>query len=114
MRGLPFLITGSFVPSSLYFTNFLLDCFSVQSLTAQQSRNQSVCPFTPKAFANFSPGLERSDNPGITALLGINNAESVGKLANSFRVENASLYLSLLCAISVSLCSPWLMIYSGK
>ena len=20
---------------------------------------------TPKAFANFSPGLERSDNPGI-------------------------------------------------
>ncbi|HXC71447.1 MAG TPA: hypothetical protein VN644_15805 [Pyrinomonadaceae bacterium] len=21
---------------------------------------------TPKAFANFSPGLERSDNPGIT------------------------------------------------
>ena len=22
---------------------------------------------TPKAFANFSPGLERSDNPGKTA-----------------------------------------------
>jgi hypothetical protein len=21
---------------------------------------------TPKAFANFSPGLERSDNPGLT------------------------------------------------
>jgi hypothetical protein len=38
--------------------------------------------------------LERSDNPGITALLGINNAESVGKLANSFRVENASRYLT--------------------
>jgi hypothetical protein len=38
--------------------------------------------------------LERSANPGITALLGINNAESVGKLANSFRVENASRYLS--------------------
>jgi hypothetical protein len=33
--------------------------------------------------------LVRSDNPGITALSGINNAESVGKLANSFRVENA-------------------------
>jgi hypothetical protein len=51
-----------------------------------QSRNQSVLPFTPKAFANFSPGLERSDNPGITALLGI-NAESVGQLANSFGVD---------------------------
>jgi len=23
---------------------------------------------TPKAFANFSPGLERSDNPGIRTL----------------------------------------------
>jgi hypothetical protein len=23
---------------------------------------------TPKAFANFSPGLERSDNPGIRNL----------------------------------------------
>jgi hypothetical protein len=30
--------------------------------------------------------LERSDNPGITALLGI-NAESVGKLANAFGVD---------------------------
>jgi hypothetical protein len=41
---------------------------------------------TPKAFANFSPGLSLRSNPGTTALLGI-NAESVGKLANSFRVE---------------------------
>jgi hypothetical protein len=41
--------------------------------------------------------LERSDNPGITALSGINNAESVGKLANSFRVENASRTLSQGC-----------------
>jgi hypothetical protein len=31
--------------------------------------------------------LERSDNPGITALSGINNAESVGKLANAFGVD---------------------------
>jgi hypothetical protein len=61
--------------------------FSTTGGTAQQSRNQSVWPFTPKAFANYSPGLERSDNPGITALLGINNAESVGKLANSFGVD---------------------------
>ena len=28
-------------------------------------RNPS--PITPKAFANFSPGLERSDNPGYKA-----------------------------------------------
>jgi hypothetical protein len=70
---------------------------------AQQSRNQSVWPFTPKAFANFSPGLERSDNPGVTALLGINNAESVGKLANSFRVENESRYLSQGCRYAPTL-----------
>ena len=30
---------------------------------------EGVCQFqfrTPKALANFSPGLERSDNPGLT------------------------------------------------
>jgi len=27
---------------------------------------QSHFEITPKAFANFSPGLERSDNPGKT------------------------------------------------
>jgi hypothetical protein len=54
---------------------------ATQSFAAQQSRNQSVWRFTPKAFANFSPsGLERSDNPGITALLGI-NAESVRQIS---------------------------------
>jgi hypothetical protein len=47
--------------------------------------------------------LERSDNPGITALSGINNAESVGKLANSFSVEIASRNLSLGCR-----CAPTL------
>jgi hypothetical protein len=76
---------------------------SLLRITAQQSRSQSVWPFTPKAFANFSPGLERSDNPGLTALLGINNAESVRKLANSFRVENASRYLPRV----VAALQPW-------
>ena len=28
-------------------------------------RASEVQEVTPKAFANFSPGLERSDNPGI-------------------------------------------------
>jgi hypothetical protein len=45
---------------------------------AQQSRNQSVWPFTPKAFANFSPGLERRANPGIKEIIGNNNAASGG------------------------------------
>jgi hypothetical protein len=39
--------------------------------TAQQICTKVLGPLTPKAFANFSPGLERSDNPGMTALLGI-------------------------------------------
>jgi hypothetical protein len=46
--------------------------------TAQQSRKKIVWPFTPKAIAKFSPGWERSDTPGLKALLGNNNAESVG------------------------------------
>jgi len=33
----------------------------------------------PKAFANFSPGLERSDNPGIEQKHSLNPEESVGK-----------------------------------
>jgi hypothetical protein len=35
----------------------------------------------------ISSGLERSVNPGLTALLGINKAERVGKIANTIRVE---------------------------
>ena len=27
---------------------------------------EAFADLTPKAFANFSPGLERSDNPGYT------------------------------------------------
>jgi hypothetical protein len=49
----------------------------------------------PKVFGRLrrrrslisAQGWSASDNPGITALLGLNNAESVGQLANSFRVE---------------------------
>jgi hypothetical protein len=32
---------------------------------------------TPKAFANFSPGLERSDNPGKAATTIVWNPERV-------------------------------------
>jgi hypothetical protein len=42
---------------------------------------------TPKAFANSSPGLERSDNPGI-ANKTRKNPERVRQLPNPFRVES--------------------------
>jgi hypothetical protein len=42
---------------------------------------------TPKAFANFSPGLERSDNPGNENEMTM-NPERVRRLANPFRVDN--------------------------
>jgi hypothetical protein len=48
--------------------------------------------------------LERSDNPGIRALYGINKAESDCKIANNIRVENASRYLTPGCR-----CAPTLM-----
>ena len=41
--------------------------------------------FTPKALANFSPGLERSDNPGDTCN-GMTNPVRVRQLANPYRV----------------------------
>jgi hypothetical protein len=41
---------------------------------------------TPKAFTNFSPGLERSDNPGYTITNEAFNPERVRREANPFRV----------------------------
>jgi len=41
---------------------------------------------TPKAFANFSPRLERSDNLGIRSQKGSLNPERVRQLPNPFRV----------------------------
>jgi hypothetical protein len=38
----------------------------------------------------ISSGLGGSDNPGIKAVFGINNAEIRGKLANTIRVEKES------------------------
>jgi hypothetical protein len=40
---------------------------------------------TPKALANFSPGFERSENPGLT-IKKSRNPERVRLLANPFRV----------------------------
>jgi len=34
-----------------------------------RSFDQRTFALTPKAFANFSPGLERSDNPGNQVIL---------------------------------------------
>ena len=47
-----------------------------------------VMPFelTPKAFANLSPWLERSDNPGIANPNCAINPERVPLAANPFRV----------------------------
>jgi len=33
---------------------------------------------TPKAFANYSPGLERSDNPGIIILILLSTLKGFG------------------------------------
>jgi hypothetical protein len=43
---------------------------------------------TPKAFANFSPRLERSDNPGNMKRRRFMNPERVNSQANPVRVEN--------------------------
>jgi len=41
---------------------------------------------TPKAFANFSPGFERSENPGIRWTKFVLNPERVPLKTNPFRV----------------------------
>ena len=48
---------------------------------------------TPKAFANFSPGLERSDNPGNANNKAL-NPERVRRAANTFE------------GLSIVLCDP--------
>jgi len=42
---------------------------------------------TPKALANFSPGFERSGNPGITTPSEMANPERVRQPPNPFRVD---------------------------
>jgi hypothetical protein len=43
---------------------------------------------TPKAFANFSPGLERSNNPGSWVRIKVQTLKGLGMCAaNPFRVE---------------------------
>ncbi len=43
---------------------------------------------TPKAFANFSPGLERSDNPGGLNIKRTATLKALGMCgANPFRVD---------------------------
>ncbi|HSE19247.1 MAG TPA: hypothetical protein VLB46_19450, partial [Pyrinomonadaceae bacterium] len=47
-----------------------------------------IAPLTPKALANFSPGLERSDNPGSTDQNKDKNPVRVRQSRNPFRVQN--------------------------
>ncbi|HKG60140.1 MAG TPA: hypothetical protein VKB05_10275 [Pyrinomonadaceae bacterium] len=55
---------------------------------------------TPKAFANFSPRLERERQPWVQEKIGI-NPERVRRLANAFSVD--------LCL----LVNPWLSLRSN-
>jgi hypothetical protein len=52
---------------------------------------------TPKAFANFSPGLERQRQPWVTGNKQLLNPERVWRLANPFRVQSNYLWLTLGC-----------------
>jgi hypothetical protein len=49
---------------------------------------------TPKALANFSPGFERSENPGKPYKEKILNPERVRPEANPYRVQEKAGYLS--------------------
>src|SRR5919205_2319637 len=57
---------------------------------------------TPKALANLSPGLERSDNPGYIRKI-TDNPERVRQLANPFRVQ-AILFADPMVVASLQ---PW-------
>ena len=52
-----------------------------------QARANSRVSLTPKAFANFSPGLERSDNPG-SETKSLSTLKAFGMCGNNpFRVQ---------------------------
>src|SRR5688572_25840141 len=57
------------------------------SLTSIYLSRHGAHKFTPKALANFSPALERSDNPGSANQKLHKNAESVRAGPNPFRVN---------------------------
>jgi|GEM_PF-3496399 len=56
-------------------------------LGMHQTSAASPAALTPKAFANFSPGFERSENPGII-IKRKTNPEGVRQLPNPFRVQS--------------------------
>jgi len=56
-------------------------------LGMHQTSAASPAALTPKAFANFSPGFERSENPGIV-IKRKTNPERVRQLPNPFRVQS--------------------------
>jgi hypothetical protein len=66
-----------------------------------------TCELTPEALANFSQGLERSDNPGTNVGREVSNAESVGKIDkfhNPFRVAASN---ELFLPRVVAALQPW-------
>jgi hypothetical protein len=75
--------------------------FEIDQTYAQGIR-QFQPRLTPKAFANFSPGLERSDNPGSEHQL-LLNPERVRQPANPFRVES---HLES-CPRVLAMLEPW-------
>jgi hypothetical protein len=59
---------------------------------------------TPQAFANFSPGLERSDNPGIGELSNLGNPEGGSSNSEPFQGLVAIL---ILCPRVLATLEPW-------
>ena len=64
----------------------LANAFGVILTYTQRISSTKVRQNTPKAFANLSPGFERSENPGVCERKIKLNPERVRRLANPFRV----------------------------
>src|SRR6185369_12603903 len=70
---------------------------TVSLFVAGAMRSFQGLKLTPKAFANLSPRLERSDNPGLIHLNFLLNPERVSHPANPFRVKSCFLIRSQGC-----------------
>ncbi len=67
-----------------------LKCESKGRLKCESKGRLKRVQITPKAFANFSPGLERSDNPGEPSIRSLSTLKALAsclrRLANTFGV----------------------------
>ena len=78
-----------------------------------ENTHEGVGRNTPKALANFSPGLERSDNPGKPLNILINPVRVIPHMPNAFSVNPLFLFGSQGWSAATTLGKPLNILIKG-